>query len=380
MNISFKRLKILHYPANFPDPAYGQPFNMVFIAEHVHAAAAHHDHVVLYVSPLASRSGWVEVSRMEEAYGRVIRIHTLRTKMELLDRVLVYGSVSLELLRLFLGGFVPDVIHAHIFSTAKIPASLSAVLRIPLVVTEHWSALCRVGTLATARLRDAKKVYEQARIVLPVSDCLRHCIEVNTGAKFTSRIVFNAVDTMLFYRDFRARKKQIISVMRLEPPKDAPTLLRGFALIKDKSVTLKIVGRGDAQPLIELSRELGILERVEFLGEQNKTMIAELMRDSAVFALSSLWENSPCVIGEALCCGLPVVATEVGGIPELMAPADGRLVPSSQPEAMARALEEILEHPQQFNDREIADRARARFGYETIGAQLDEVYREAARG
>jgi len=374
------RLRILHFPTNYPDPEYGQPFNMIFVAEHVRAAALHHDNVVLYISPLASRSGRVEVTRTDEAPGRVIRIHTPHRKSEIINRLQVYRAVFVELFRLFAGGFSPHIIHVHVFSIAKIPAALARVLHVPLIVTEHWTALCREGALSRERLDFAKRVYEQAAIVLPVCDFLRNCIAANTAAQLNSCIIFNAVDSKIFFHDESVRKRQILTVARVEPAKDIPTLLRTFALLKDRNLALKIVGRGDARPFLSLARELGIYERVEFLGEMPKVRIAELMRESSVFVLSSLWENSPCVIGESLCCGLPVAATSVGGVPELLTQSDGRLVPPSQPESMAKALEEILENPQQFISWDISERARARFSYEAIGTQLDEVYRGATNG
>jgi glycosyltransferase involved in cell wall biosynthesis len=371
-------LRILHMPSVFPDPDFDQPHLMIFVAEHVRAAGIHHDNIVLYKSPNPPTNGHaLQVSRTIDQGIRVIRIHTRRGS-GLANRAQTYWGVGAEILRLLASGFHPDVIHAHIFSEARMAMGLARMLHVPLVTTEHWTALCREGALSRERLNFAKQVYEQSAMVLPVCDYLRRCIETNTGARFKNRIIFNAVDATIFFDDGRKRKKQILTVARLEPAKDIPTLLRAFALLKNKNISLKIVGRGDALPFIVLSKELGIFEQVEFLGEQTKLAIAELMRESAVFALSSLWENSPCVIGEALCCGLPVVATRVGGVPELLTQAEGRLVPHSQPESMTRALAEILECPQQFTSHDIAEKARARFNYEAIGAQLDEVYCEVA--
>lgn len=373
-------MRILHMPSVYPDPDYGQPFNMIFVAEHVRAASLKNENVVLYKSPNPLVDGRaLSVTWATEQGIRTVRVHTRRGS-ESANRARTYLGVSAALLRLMANGFRPDVIHAHIFSEARMAMGLARFLRIPFIVTEHWTALCRAGELPRVRLNFAKQIYERADFVLPVCDYLQNCIEANTGANMKSRIIFNAVDTKIFYDDGRQRKNQILCVARLEAAKDLPTLLKSLALLKDKNVKLKIVGRGDAASLIALSKELGIFEQVEFLGEQNKSVIAELMRESSVFALSSLWENSPCVIGEALCCGLPVVATSVGGVPELLTLAEGRLVPHSQPGLMARALEEILERPQQCNGHDIAERAKARFGYEAIGAQLDEVYREAAHG
>ncbi len=373
-------MRILHFPTNFPDPDYDQPFNMIFVAEHIRAAALYHQNVVLYISPLSSRSNKVDVTRTDEALGRVIRIHTPRGRSEIVNRLSVYWVVLVELLRLIAGGFRPHIIHVHVFASAKIPAALAKLLHISLIVTEHWTALCREGALSEERLRSAKKIYEQAAFVLPVCDFLAQCIIRNTGAHFNSRIVFNAVDQEIFFPDTRARKRQILTVARLEPAKDIPTLLRAFALLKHADITLKIIGRGDAHSLLDLAGELGIQERVKFLGELPKAQIAECMRESSLFVLSSLWENSPCVIGEALCCGLPVVATNVGGVPELVTRANGRLVPASQSESLARAIEDVLEYPEQFDRQVIAEKARGRFGYQAIGAQLDDVYRRAVYG
>src|SRR5688572_11806081 len=365
-------------PSVYPDPAFGQPYQMIFVAEHIRAAALHHENVVLYKSPIPLTDGRaLKVSREVEHGITTIRLHTRRGN-EWLNRGLVYWGIGTQVLGLLVAGFRPDLIHVHIFSEARIALGLARLLRVPLVVTEHWTALCREGELSPARLKFARQVYERSEGVLVVCDHLRGCIEANTGANIKSRVIFNAVDTSVFFDDGRPREKNILTVARLEPAKDIPTLLRAVSMLKDKNIGLKIVGRGDAGQFTELIRELGISDRVEFLGEQSKQKIAELMRTSTVFALASLWENSPCVIGEALCCGLPVVATRVGGVPELVDQSQGRLVDAGDSQALADGLEEILQHPDQFDRRGIEAAARVRFGYESIGAQLDEVYREVA--
>jgi glycosyltransferase involved in cell wall biosynthesis len=375
------RLKILHWPTDYPDPEYGLPYHLIFIQEHVRSASLYHDNAVMHISQPEQMKTLKHVSRTIENTVSVTRIRLRRLKNHEANRLQVYFQVARELLRLFLSGFWPDVIHIHIFTTAKMPLALARMLRIPVVVTEHWTALCREGVLSKARLDFAKHVYERANIVLPVCEYLRNCMR-RTGADFRSRIILNAVDTSVFYwkptRVKEARQKRILMVARLEEAKDVPTLLLATAKLKrdGRFVFLDLVGKGDDRSLVELAARLGISEIVKFHGGQPKPKIADLMRSADVFALPSLWENSPCVIGEALCCGLPVVATAVGGVPELLPITAGKLVGPSDPDGLARAIADVLDNAESYDQTIIAAEAQCRFSYEAIGKQIDEAYRE----
>ena len=90
--------------------------------------------------------------------------------------------------------------------------------------------------------------------------------------------------------------------------------------------------------------------------------------------LSSLGENMPLAVLEALCCGLPVAATDVGGVPEAVG-ADGALVPAGDAEALAAAIESVLDDYGRFDRAEIARRAAARWSFDAVGRIWDEIYR-----
>src|ERR671939_115753 len=84
-------------------------------------------------------------------------------------------------------------------------------------------------------------------------------------------------------------------------------------------VVPNVVGDGPRRPEYEaLAGELGVAERVRFAGLRPKADLAERMRAADLFVLASRFENNPCVVLEAMASGLPVVATRVGGVPELM--------------------------------------------------------------
>ncbi len=140
---------------------------------------------------------------------------------------------------------------------------------------------------------------------------------------------------------------------RLDPVKDQASLLRALRLLLDWELTLAprlrlvIAGAGPARRVLEgLTGELGLVGRVWFAGERHDT--PDLLRSLDVFALPSLNEGISNTILEAMATGLPVVASRVGGNPELVREGiTGRLVPAQNPEALAAALRDYVTDPKQ---------------------------------
>jgi len=113
---------------------------------------------------------------------------------------------------------------------------------------------------------------------------------------------------------------------------------------------------------------------VRFHGLKTKPEVAEFMRKADVFVLPSEWENLPCVIIEAMTSGLPIVATSVGGIPEMVDDKMGLLVPPRDSEKLMQALHHMLDTVLNYPRESIAARARARYSYESVGEKLTELY------
>ena len=86
----------------------------------------------------------------------------------------------------------------------------------------------------------------------------------------------------------------------------------------------------------------------------------------------------PLAVLEALCCGLPVAATDVGGVPEAVGD-DGALSPPGNPAALAEAIRAVLGRLDAYDHADIARRAADRWSFEAIGALWDEIYRSLAR-
>jgi glycosyltransferase involved in cell wall biosynthesis len=158
-------------------------------------------------------------------------------------------------------------------------------------------------------------------------------------------------------------------------PKNPKGILRAFAeaVKENKQLRLRMIGP-TSNELISYSKALNINEFIVFTGLINQKEVANLLQQSDAFILFSFYENMPCVIAEALCCGLPVISTNVGGIKEVINPENGILVHSSDEKECTRAILEISNGRYYYNQQLIAQNASDAFSYKTIGMQLARVY------
>ena len=149
-----------------------------------------------------------------------------------------------------------------------------------------------------------------------------------------------------------------------------------------EGVRLVIAGDGpDRGPLEQRARELGIADRVEFLGAQPRSRVVELFRAADAAILSSSWENFPHTVVEALAVGTPVLAMEAGGVGEVVRDGvNGLLVPAGDSGALAEAVRRY------FADDALRERLRAAaaasvapYAPERVFGELEAILRRVAR-
>lgn len=141
------------------------------------------------------------------------------------------------------------------------------------------------------------------------------------------------------------RDLRLIMVARFQEQKDHPTLFRALSLLRDRPWRLDLVGDG---PLMDQAKDqcqrLELSDRVRFLGQAWN--VAELLAENDVFLLISHWEGFPRSILEAMRAAMPVIASEVGGVPESVKKGvSGWLVPRGNHQLLADALRFYFEHP-----------------------------------
>lgn len=376
-----KRLRVLHIAGWYPtkkDPVAG-----IFVREHVKATALYND-VAVICSEVTDRkihSFYQIEDSIEDG------IHTMR---------LTYGKLPIPKISYFIyvlgifrtfrklveRGFRPEIIHAHVYSAGVPTVLIGKRYRLPVVITEHFSGFPRRLVRGIEKLK-AKFAFEKADLVCPVSEDLRRHIE-SYGIRARFHVIPNVVDTALFAPKDTAstregNRKSLLLVALLNPLKGVPYLLEALALLRKKrdDFVLDIVGDGPYRAEYEeLTRKLSLQDIVRFHGLKTKPEVAEFMRKADVFVLPSEWENLPCVLLEAMASGLPIVATKVGGIPEIVSDEAGVLVPPKDVKALSEAMDFILEHLDRYQGGNVAEQAKQRFGYKAVGQALDKLYKE----
>lgn len=164
----------------------------------------------------------------------------------------------------------------------------------------------------------------------------------------------------------RYARRRILFVGRMAPEKNVPVLLEAVRRLRaaDVALHLDLAGSGELQPRFEaLARRLGVEQDVTFLGQQTLAEIGALCRAATVLALPSSREALGKVIVEAGLCGLPAVASRIGGIPEVVEDGvTGLLVAPGDAAALAAALRRLIESP--CLAERLGQAARERFGRE----------------
>jgi len=166
-----------------------------------------------------------------------------------------------------------------------------------------------------------------------------------------------------------------------EASKNMSGILKAMALLKQQrsDLHLYMVGDGmDWQQTVDLCRELHCGDVVTFTGLKQGEELASLLRSSDLMLMFSHYENLPVVISEALCCGVPVVSSDVGGIREVLKPRYGSLVPEGDLQAFVQAINKRLDEPQAPRE-EIAAYGAAIWYEDAVLQQLDHFYQSALR-
>ncbi len=169
------------------------------------------------------------------------------------------------------------------------------------------------------------------------------------------------------------------TVGRLAPQKAPQDMVAAIAAMDRSNVYCVWVGDGPMrEEVARLVERRNLANRFLLLGERRD--VAALLPGFDVFALSSHYEGLPCSLVEAMTCGLPVVATAVNAVPEVVVPGrTGMLVPAAAPALLGRALAYLLDHPSEGSRMAAAARVQLgdRFDPEVLGRDLAETYEMA---
>ncbi|NOY45286.1 MAG: glycosyltransferase [Deltaproteobacteria bacterium] len=318
------------------------------------------------------------------------------------ERLLPSGTTVVELrkppgnsiriilkLRQVLMNLRPDVVHTRNWPGMDgiIAARLAGIRNV--VHGEHGWGMDDPDGRSPKRMRIRRLLSRWVREYTCVSRAIERWLEEEVRVRRPVNQIYNGVDTEVYRpgpghgirSELGIPPDAFVAgiVGRLDPIKDHPTLFRAFSLLREKvpSARLLVVGDGPERARLESLGGEGAL----FLGD--RTDVPEILRTLDVFVLSSRNEGISNTVLEAMAAGLPVVATRVGGNPELVAEGEtGTLVPPGDTEALCQALAGYALHPDRARSHGRAGRnlVEARFSIPAMVAGYEGVWERVAGG
>jgi glycosyltransferase involved in cell wall biosynthesis len=246
----------------------------------------------------------------------------------------------------------PDIVHLNSSKALAVGRVAAVIARVPIcIATVHgwpFSARSRLYLIAERLLAPLAT----ATICVSENELLVG-LAAGTCRRDRSVVILNAVDVAAApTAHLNGHRPQIVSVGRLRPPKDFVTLAEALRRLEPDTFRAAIIGDGPERDMFPADAP------AQLLGERDD--VRELLAGSDLFVLSSRSEGLPMSVLEAMAAGLPVVATAVGGIPELVVDGEtGLLVPPGDPDALADALRRLVDDPELRQRFGAAGRARA---------------------
>lgn len=278
--------------------------------------------------------------------------------------------------------FVPDLIFSYfLYPEGYAALEIGKVLSVPVVARSMGSDINRIGDPISAM--HTRTVLREADFLVMVSDDLRKKAVAMGALPAKVRTIVNGCDLSMFHvRDrLEARDKlridpaseAVVYIGRMDVKKGLRELAEAATALHHQRPRLHVymVGEGPDRPILEGAIQSRSADSyVHMLHGCASEEVAIWMAAGDLVTLPSYMEGCPNVVLEALACGRPVVATNVGGIPEIMSDQCGCLVPPRDPVELARALASVLDRTW---DAKAISAHRSR-GWETVAAELLEIF------
>jgi glycosyltransferase involved in cell wall biosynthesis/phosphoheptose isomerase len=316
------------------------------------------------------------------------------------DHLLPYMDDFAENLHRSWRAWRPDVVHSHFWMSGRAALMAARPLGVPVVHTFHALGVVKrryqgkKDTSPPKRLEEERKIVRDAdRIIATCTDEMFELLRLGADPRRIS-VVPCGVDLDLFVPDGPAEERRegmhrIVVVSRLVERKGVGNVISALAEVPDAEL---IVAGGpdaselDADPearrLRELARSLGVEDRVELRGRLDRESLPTLLRSADVVACVPWYEPFGIVPLEAMACGVPVVASAVGGLVDTVVDGvTGLHVPPRSPDRLAEALKELFADPDHRRALGAAGvrHIRSHYGWDRVAGATLEAYRAPRR-
>jgi glycosyltransferase involved in cell wall biosynthesis len=367
-------------------PSKVDAFNGDFVQRHARSIALYENVIVVY----AVKSSEVNHINIEKKItGRLteyIIYYPIRKYFERLLSQHYFMKGFKEITKtIFKEHGLPKIVHLNIVWKAGLWALyLKRKYKLDYLITENWTGYYKadpnyIATAGSVQKTIVKNVFKKANYFLPVTKNLALTCDQLFQINLPYIVVENAVDTNLFYNQPHQNKKiKLVHVSTMNYQKNIKGLLNVLKNIAAKKNDIELLLIGPCTVEIQnLINENEVLKNITTItGNIPYEQVAIHVRQSDLLVLFSRYENLPCVVLEALCAGLPVIATDVGGISEVINPNNGIIVPSEDEGALQIAILKMLDSIMTYNNNDISKDAIAKYSYEAIGKKYQLAYQK----
>ena len=362
----------------------------LFVKRHFEAVSLFHESYLVYVMPVAGQKKKFdfEIERGTNNAEIIVYYRDFKRKVPIIQNIAkgikYITAVNKGINILKNEGKDFDFIHVHILTRLGLWGLWYKLTRnIPYGITEHWSRYQPVTGNYKGFLRKivTKHVVKKASFVSTVTDNLRKAM-VAHGLKNNNYFVLPNVVPGEFIATKQRKtqpKKVFIHVSTFE---DKSKNISGIIKVAGKleklknDFIIKLVGDGEDFAAMKSLAEQTVKspETLEFTGILTGNSLVEEMANAEALIVFSNYENFPVVINEALTIGLPVIATNVGGISETINSDNGILLKAGDEEALLKSITDIAEGKLSFDREKIRNLYGNKYSYEAIGKILSEKY------
>jgi glycosyltransferase involved in cell wall biosynthesis len=369
-------------------PHEGEPFSGDFIQRQAEAVSLYQPLQLIYIGKLTT----VVEKQIPPPSGRrpgnlqelIIYYSTGKNFLSKWNSLKIYFRKHREIFKdLRKNNEMPDLVHAHVAMKAGLVALyIRWKYKIPYLLTEHWSGYYEQSrdSLFNKSFVErylTRRIIKNASLLLPVSRALGEQIN-RFWIKKSFKQIPNVVNTHFFYpADIKNPQPfRFIHISSLLYPKNPEGIINCFVNLLQSGMDAELVLVGPLNISIRrlLNENKLLTGKLISTGELPYEEVGKELRKANAMILFSFYENMPCVILEALCTGVPVIASRVGGIPEIILDGNGILVEPGNENELQEAMKKMILHYDSYDREEISRIASSRYSYETIGKEIVGVY------
>ena len=375
---------ILYLPSWFPSRK--DPYPGDFIKRHAEAASLY-NRIAIFFTAVDDEINQPEIAEEKINENLSIYVFYYPSKKGLFSPVINGIKRFAALKKMYdkvFGNSAPDLVHVHV----AYPAGLFALYLkkrkgLQYIISEHdgiyMPGYDNYHVAGPFEKRMVPVIYKNAKRIHAVSKSLADSLVNLKLANEPPIIIPNVVNTEVFKytRKERTGIFNFIHVSSLINQKNPEGMLTAISFVKEKRAdfVLRIIGPLKER-FIELVKELSLEKEVVLMGEIPYREVADQVSNSDAMIHFTRYESFGCVIAESLCCGIPVIVSDLEVTKELITDrVNGLLVKENDVNDLADKILYFMTNNFHINEEQVAEENRKKFNYQRIGKMFDEMYR-----